>query len=435
MRVTKRISFRVFSLFLFSIVALSCNRGITPGVLRFSHFWSEPAQRAAMDSLLAGFHCEHPEIPVEVTELSWADGKTKLMAGFNSETAPDVLELGSDWVAQFSSSGVLLLLDSGAGVGTSHAIMERFANAPHYALPSGMWNSHYFAVPWLLDTRVIFVNDDLLHSAADSSHVTYGSHVTASWNWQTMQSSAEAIGPHGIGVNGPDQHRLYKKFLPYVWSNGGELFDSLGHPTMNLPQNIEALRFYVDQLNYGIMETQKNLDDAFIRGTLGIWFSGSWLLPQSCECAVPIGIQNYFPVTVGIRRIVCGRRISCSQCKERNEAARLNCFLNILRGPITSLHLRGSVNEYPADVRSQSDPFYLHRREGRVFTGQLAHARMTPVIPQWLDVEAIIEDEVSKALYKTETPEQAMTNMQRRTESNEAAIMKYKFTLYIEKKI
>src|SRR3954463_6820858 len=92
--------------------ALSCNRGITPGVLRFSHFWSEPAQRAFMDTLLAGFHHEHPDIPVEVSELSWSDGKTKLMVGFNSETAPDILELGSDWVAQFSASGVLLRLDS-----------------------------------------------------------------------------------------------------------------------------------------------------------------------------------------------------------------------------------------------------------------------------------------------------------------------------------
>src|SRR5438552_7394284 len=108
-------------------LSLSCNRGIQPGVLRFSHFWSEPAQRAFMDTLLAGFHREHPEIPVEVTELSWSDGKTKLMVGFNSETAPDVLELGSDWVAQFSSSGVLLPLDSNAN------LMERFANSPEYS--------------------------------------------------------------------------------------------------------------------------------------------------------------------------------------------------------------------------------------------------------------------------------------------------------------
>src|ERR1044071_9134835 len=120
-------SHRRLLLELLALAFLCCNRGIEPGVLRFSHFWSEPAQRAAMDTLLAGFHREHPEIPVEVTELSWADGKTKLMVGFNSETAPDVIELGSDWVAQFSASGVLLELDSNAD------IMKRFTNSPAYS--------------------------------------------------------------------------------------------------------------------------------------------------------------------------------------------------------------------------------------------------------------------------------------------------------------
>ncbi len=394
-----RISFRIFILFFFSIIALNCNRGITPGVLRFSHFWSEPAQRAAMDSLLAGFHREHPEIPVEVTELSWADGKTKLMAGFNSETAPDVLELGSDWVAQFSSSGVLLPLDSDG------TIMQRFANAPKYSLPSGMWKGHHFAVPWLLDTRVIFINDDLRAKSLDT---------TPSWNWQTMQSIAEAIGQHGIGVNGPDQHRLYKKFLPYVWSNGGDLFDSVGHPTMNTPENIEALRFYVDQLNYGVMETQKDLDDAFVRGTLGVWFSGSWLLPRLAK--VPFTWHTeVFPGNNGHdgESFAGGEYLAINAKSAMKHEAEL--FLEYIARPDNELTFARKVNEYPADVKSQSDTFYLHRREGNVFTAQLAHARMTPVIPQWLDVEAIIEDEVSKALYKTETPEQAMANMQRRT--------------------
>ncbi len=405
---SSRASFRIFFFLCFSIFVGSCDRGITPGVLRFSHFWSEPAQRAAMDSLLAGFHRQHPEIPVDVTELSWADGKTKLMAGFNSETAPDVLELGSDWVAQFSSSGVLLPLDSNA------TILQRFVNAPRYALPSGMWEGQHFSVPWLLDTRVIFVNDDLLNGSSDTSHRTHGSQRTDAWNWQTMQTVATAIGPHGFGVNGSDQHRLYKKFLPYVWSNGGDLFDSLGHPTMNSMQNIEALRFYIDQLNYGVMETQKNLDDAFARGTLGIWFSGSWLLPRLAKAPFKWHTE-VFPGNNGhIGESFAGGEYLAINAKSamKREAA---LFLEYVTRPDNELAFARSVNEYPADVRSQSDTFYLHRREGSIFTSQLAHARMTPVIPNWLDVEGIIEDEVSKALYKTETPEEAMANMQRRT--------------------
>ena len=117
----------------------------------------------------------------------------------------------------------------------------------------------------------------------------------------------KTIGQHGIGVNGPDQHRLYKKFLPYVWSNGGDLFDSLGHPTMNTPENIEALRFYVDQLNYGVMETQKDLDDAFVRGTLGVWFSGSWLLPRLAKAPFTWHTE-VFPGNNGLRWGIIRRR-------------------------------------------------------------------------------------------------------------------------------
>lgn len=394
--------------FFFTDVFVSCNRGIEPGVLRFSHFWSEPAQRAAMDSLLSGFHREHPEIPVEVTELSWSDGKTKLMAGFNSETAPDILELGSDWVAQFSSSGVLLNLDS------SSLLAPRFVNAPKYSLPSGMWNSHYFAVPWLLDTRIMYVNDNLANASPRSDQTDQsGDH--GSWNWQTMQAMAERIpSGEGIGVNGSDQHRLYKKFLPYVWSNGGDLFDSSGHPSMDRPENVEALRFYVDQLNFGEMGTQKDLDDAFIRGRLGLWFSGSWLLPRLVK--VPFHWHaEVFPGNDGkTGESFAGAEYLAinSKTSMKHEA---ELFLAYITRPDNELAFARMVNEYPADVRSQSDTFYLHRPAGSVFTEQLAHAKMTPVIPQWLDVEAIIEDEVSKALYKKETPEQAMRSMQSRT--------------------
>jgi multiple sugar transport system substrate-binding protein len=398
----KRVSFGVFFLCIVSVTFSGCDRGITPGVLRFSHFWSEPAQRKAMDSLLAGFHREHPEIPIEVTELSWADGKTKLMAGFNSETAPDVLELGSDWVAQFSSSGVLLPLDADT------AIMSRFTASPKYSISSGMWGGHYFAVPWLLDTRVIFMNDDLITTSGTTSN---GTNV---WNWQTMKSTAERIGQQGIGVNGSDQHRLYKKFLPYVWSNGGDLFDSAGQPVMNTRQNIEALRFYIGQLECGIMETQKDLDDAFVRGKLGIWFSGSWLIPRLSKAAFKWHTA-VFPGNSGHsgESFAGGEYLAINAKSVMKHEAEL--FLEYITRPTNELAFAQNVNEYPADVRSQSDTFYLHRREGTVFTEQLAHARMTPVIPQWLDVETIIEDEVSKALYKTETPEQAMANMQQRT--------------------
>src|ERR1044072_987609 len=94
-----------------SIVLLlaSCGgEGTTTGkrTIRFWHFWTESGQAAALKKVVQQFE-EANNCTVEMTGLSWKDGKTKLQAAFNSGQPPDVVELGSDWVAQFSSAGVL----------------------------------------------------------------------------------------------------------------------------------------------------------------------------------------------------------------------------------------------------------------------------------------------------------------------------------------
>src|SRR2546425_10345708 len=80
-----------------SLALAGCERnGKSTGeksTLSFWHFWSEPAQKQALLGQIRQFENEHPDIHVELSELSWNDGKTKLLAAFNSNTAPDVLEL------------------------------------------------------------------------------------------------------------------------------------------------------------------------------------------------------------------------------------------------------------------------------------------------------------------------------------------------------
>src|ERR1041384_1822668 len=72
-------------------------------VVTFWHFQSEPGQKKALMERIKEFESENPTVHVDLQDLSWNDGKTKLMAAFNANNAPDVIELGSDWVAQFSA--------------------------------------------------------------------------------------------------------------------------------------------------------------------------------------------------------------------------------------------------------------------------------------------------------------------------------------------
>jgi len=381
----------------------SCSKTHKSNTLRFSHFWTEPGQRAVLDSVLSDFKKENPEINVEVMDLSWADGKTKLMVNFNARTAPDVLELGSDWIAQFSSSNVLEDLTNVS------SLKSRFENAPEYANEPGKWKSHYYAVPWFVDTRVLFINNDLLEQTTPSPITLYLFNGLS--QWEGMYNVGEEIQKkgtgNGIGVNGSDMHRLYKKILPQIWSNGGDIFDTQGNPTFARKENIEALAFYIKQLNAGVMETQKNLDDLFKRGKLGILYSGSWLFDPLKKadfkwyCALFPG-NGLHP---GIS-FAGGEYLAVNA----NSGMKLQAekFIEFITRPDNELRLAKAFNIFPADKKLQQDSFFLNRNQGKVFIDQLAHARMTPVHPKWLEIEAILEDETAQALYKKKTPEEAM---------------------------
>src|SRR5688500_377679 len=151
-------------LFIALLIAPGCGDGGSDdrAVVTFWHFWSEPAQKAALEKRIKAFEDANPDIKVEMSELSWNDGKTKLLAAFNSNTAPDLIELGSDWIAQFSSAGVL------ADVGALGAKLDGFTT--EVAAP-GKWENGTFALPWVVDTRVLFVNRGLLASTGQDTAV------------------------------------------------------------------------------------------------------------------------------------------------------------------------------------------------------------------------------------------------------------------------
>lgn len=402
-----RSSSLLFSIITIAFLGISCNRGVEPGVLRFWHFWSEPAQRALMDTLIQGYLQENPGARIKVEELSWSNGKTKLMIGFNSKTAPDVLELGSDWVPQFASSGVLMDMTA------IEELKQSLNSGPVYALEPGLYKNRVYAAPWLLDTRVMFINDSLVAAAG----VEPSTELLKDWqSMYALGAKIQATGAKGIGVNGSDAHRLYKKILPYMWSNGGEPFNIKGEPTLNTPQNIAAVQFYVDQLKAGVLESQKNLDDLFKRGQLGISYSGSWMLAPLAKAPFkwhtePVPGNNGSPgVSFGGGEYLAINANSAM----KEEAIR---FVKYITRPDVQLRFAKAVNIFPADTMMQKDVFYRERSQGSVFINQLSKARMTPMVARWLDAEAIIEDEVSRVLYAKATAAEAMRSAQQRVEA------------------
>jgi len=387
---------------LFGIFLISCESGNDDRVqneITFWHFYSEQNQREALMPLIKEFE-ESYGCKINTTELSWADGKTKLLAAFNSGTAPDVLELGSDWVAQFSSAEVLEELP------VEYADTNKFVD---FTLAPGYWNNKLFAIPWVVDTRVMYYNKNILGNNGISLPSTF----------EELFEAVEKIGTdsefRAYGTNGPDAHRLYKKIITFFWSAGGEIFDKKGKLVLNSPENIKALELYCNLSKFGGIDNQKNLDMEFIKGKLGFWISGSWLLekiknenPELVFGAMLIpGINGQKGISFG-----GGEYLAINQ-KASNKALAVD-FIKFLADGKNAIRFCKGLNGsgIPADKNFYKDEYFTTNPYRNLFAQQMKASKMTPVHPQWLEIETVIETAAEKALYGKSKPKEALDEAQ-----------------------
>lgn len=367
--------------------------------IKFWHFWSEPYQREVVDSLVKVFEKQN-DATVEVTELSWADGKVKLMAAFNSETAPDVLELGSDWVAQFSSAGVLADI-------TDSLDAEKYLD---FAMEPAMWQGRVFALPWIVDTRVMFVNMDLL-KAAGYEHTPK--------DFKEMVKMAKAVnsnGNYGFGVNGSDRHRLYKKVLSYIWSEGGAIYED-GNFVFDSEEVISAIEKYKEIGNFGLIGPQKELDKNFAQGKIAFWISGSWLMKKidSFDKINDLRLIEMPDMAAKGISFAGGEYLTIDNRSKNKEMA--TKFVKFMTDGKNSIEFCKRIPEggFPADREYYSKKFYDNEYKV-VFASQLANSKMTPVHPDWLEVEELFEHSVELVLYDKMTSRESMIQLQKKVE-------------------
>ncbi len=391
-------------IYLFIIIGcISCNnKAKEPNTIKFWHFWSEPNQKRAVADLIAVFEKEN-NCKVELTELSWNDGKTKLIAAFNSGVAPDVLELGADWVSQFSSKDIL------SEINPDSVDMGNFIDL---SLPPAKWNSKYYAVPWTVDTRVMFYNKSLMQAA--------GLDTIPPQDYSQLLDEANIINNpekeiYGFGANGSDPHRLYKKILPMFWTFNGDVFDSTGNPVLNSSRNCEALIKYVQLSRAGIIETQRQIDSYFVQGKIGFMFSGSWVLEkiknENPSLNFGAALMPRYMLNPGISFL--GAEYLAVNKKSDKQQLGMKLIKYLANGKsVIELAKRFSEAGFPADKKYFNDSIFTQDRNKSIFAQQLLSAKPTLIHPKWLDIEAIIENAVSEALLGKKGEQAALNDAQ-----------------------
>ena len=212
---------------------------------------------------------------------------------------------------------------------------------------------------------------------------------------------------------------LFKKFMPFAWGNGGRILsDDLKSVEFDSPQNREALDFYLSLRKVGTMERQDVLDRAFKAGTLGLQISGAWLcrsIPREAPglrwgvALVPRPSEER-----GTHASFAGGDLLVSFTTSKNKALALE-LARFLATPENALALAESAQSVePAVVGADTAAFYRSRPGLQTMIRQLETAVPTPNHPAWVDLEAVIEDEVDEALRDRKTVDEAMRDAQHR---------------------
>jgi multiple sugar transport system substrate-binding protein len=382
--------------------SLSCGKKQNHFVtLSWWQFWTNPEVKPTILELVKQFEKENPRIKVNLTDLTWSDGHEKIVVAFGSNSAPDVLELGSDWLPEFSYQDVLLDVTLEA-----EKIKKEFL----------MWNpatigEKIFGFPWILDTRVLFYNKDLMKKAELDPE-------KPPTTWDKLLDYCMAVNKlkpeaYGFGANSAERHRLYKKFLPFLWANSGEILSpDQKESKINSDQSVQALEFYKKLTQNGMIDTQAMLDEAFKHNKIGFVISGGWLLndlrknyPQLnfgiCLMPKPKSDQGTPASFAGGEFLVINRKTQNPQ-----EALKLIEFLIRKDNCLKVCQAIGSG--FPSARGAEQDSYYRNNSDLSTFQEQLKYAVSPPPHPQWVYMEEIIEKAVEEVMYDKKSPKDAL---------------------------
>jgi multiple sugar transport system substrate-binding protein len=388
---------RKFSVLAILLIA-ACSKNQT-GTLTWWQFWTDPQTRPLVTELVAKFEKENPGVKVEVTDLTWADGHEKITVAFSAGQPPDVLELGSDWIYEYASNRLLFDLTQKA---------ESLKKDLAFWQPAVLDGKTY-AVPWILGTRLMFYNFDLLNKAGFYD-------VPVKWDeLAKLNKELAKFKPkiYGFGANASERHRLYKKFLPFLWSAGGEILSGDGKTCLlNSPEGVQALKFYAELCQRSLLATQANLDDAFLQGKLAAVISGDWLLKKLKNAPPKFGYTTgLMPSPDGqlySRTSFAGGEFLAVSAKSKKKELAWR-FVQFLVRPDNQVYFcRNALIPTPSSVTAQADTFFLSNANYKTFIEQLQLSQSSPPHPHWVEIEQAIEEAVEQAMYKKKSAKEAL---------------------------
>ncbi len=364
-------------------------------------FWELSVSEELMRSLLDRFERRNPGIHVRFQQLSWDYGLDKIITSIAAGNPPDVIELGTDWVPQFSSSGVLRdLTEDLAPLRDRYLLWDTVT-----------YKDRVYGMPWLAGTRILFYNRELFAKAGLNPD-----RPPATWK-ELLEAvkAVDALDPsiYGIGLHVGEAYAPWQEFLPFAWGNGGEVLDKeWTRCLLDQPPVVEALKFYKSLKPYALVQRQEQVNQLFAEGRIGIQLSGTWNFA---------GIPRLNPtLNYGVGLIPRPREghgtpasfaggevlVVPKSTRHREQALKLVSFLAEEEQAMAIVEAQRNI--IPTVISAAEHPYYRNHPEQKAVFEQLRYSVAPPGHPGWGPMQEKITQAIEEVLLKDRDPEQAL---------------------------
>ncbi|MEU4553851.1 ABC transporter substrate-binding protein [Micromonospora violae] len=332
-------------------------------------------------------------IKVTVEVVPWSDLLNRLLAAATSGKGPDVVNIGNTWSASLQATGALVEFDDAAltAVGGKDRIV------PAALAAAGAPGKPPAAVPLYSMAYSLYYNKKLFADAGITAPPT---------TWEQVAEYGKKLstgGTWGLAIEGANPSENAHHAFTFSQQYGGEWFDSAGKPTFDTPQNVSAIKRYIDFMaadkitnpsNAEYAQNQSVSDFANGKAAMLLWQSaGSNLKTQN----MPADAYGVAPVPFLANPPAGGKKVNSmvaginmavfKHTKNRDGAL---SFVKFMTSDEEQTILNRTYGSLPAVKTAASDPAFSATEQKTIQETLVTTAAPLPQVPEESTFETLV---------------------------------------------
>ena len=376
----------------------------TPTVVEF---WAMGREGEVVQNLVPAFERRVPGIRVRVQQIPWSAAHEKLLTAYVGDAMPDVFQLGNTWIPEFVALDALEPLDTRIGGSAAVAVQDYFPGI----LDTNVIDGTTYAVPWYVDTRLLFYRTDVLQQEGYAE-------PPGTWaQWLEAMRRIQQRGAAHYAIFVPSSEWQTPVILA-LQLGASLLRDHDQYGNFRSPPFRTAFEFYVDWYRAGLAprngEAQvANLYQDFANAYFALYISGPWNIGEFSR-RLPAAMADRWSTAPlpgpddrhpGVS-VAGGASLAICRKSPRQDAAWK--WIEYLSEPAQQVEFYRLTGDLPSRRAAWADRALAENRYAQAFWKQLQHVRSTPKIPEWERIANRVVESADAAIRGTLTIDQAL---------------------------